>query len=403
MLATIISFLLAVFVVFSPYVTHENLKIPVIESTMLAIAIPLLFLIPVAMFFCWLPLQNAENNATPRIIDMFKNDRHLKIMGAWTIIFALLTLLYGVGAFHYIPQQDLFAAWLVGLGATLDTIRHLVIRIADYFNPSAAVEMFSNEAKECIRNEHEDDLRGWIDALSEITLKGIQKHSSALANASLDAQNDVAKVFLGASKSISHSAEDKEALDKGQGLTDRVSYTMFYLYQRMDLAFNSALQSRLEPTCSKIITIMGKLAVEAAKYDMSLATAPLRFLGKFAKKAQDAGLEESSITASCVFSEVSKALLTDIDITYNEIKDPFLSIINGMEVLAKEEFKKDKNISIPLLMEPFKELKTLFSQGKAKEHQDTPVIMLNIDRVLGEFEALQMVMSTIPKISPEPK
>jgi hypothetical protein len=143
---------------------------------------------------------------------------------------------------------------------------------------------------------------------------------------------------------------------------------------------------------------MGKLSIAAAKYDVSLASAPLRFLGKFAKKAQEEGFEETTLTASCVFSEVSKTILKEIDISYYEIKDPFLSIINGLESLTKAEFKKDKNTSIPMLMAPFKELKALFEQGKAKEHQDTPIIVQNIDRVLGEFEALQLVMNTIPAI-----
>ena len=90
--------------------------------------------------------------------------------------------------------------------------------------------------------------------------------------------------------------------------------------------------------------------------------------------------------------------MNDIDIKYLEIRDPYLSIINGLEVLAKGTFKRDKTTNIAILMQPFKDLKVLFQSEKAKEHQDTPVIMQNIDRVLGEFEALQMVMNTIPPI-----
>lgn len=400
MLGTIVAILFAVYLVLSPYVTGENLRTQVIESTMIAVAIPLLFLLPISMFFCWQPLQQAESKATPRIIDLFKKDKRLAIIGVWTIIFALITLLYGVGAFHHIPQQWLFAAWLIGLGITLDAMRHLVLRIADYFNPYSAVEMFTKEAKQSVRDENEQGLCNWIDALSEVSLKAIQRHSTALANNALDELNDVGRLFLEANKSIGLVTDDKQT--KAMGIADKFSYTMFYLYQRLDIAFNNALEKNMEPTCSKIITIMGKLAVSAAKFDMSLASAPLRFLGKFAKKAQEKGLEESTITASCVFIEVSREILTEVDITYYEIKDPFLSIINGMEVLAKGEFKKDKNISIPLLMAPFQELKALFEQGKAKDHQDTPVILQNINRVLGEFEALQTVMSTLPPL-PKPE
>jgi hypothetical protein len=124
----------------------------------------------------------------------------------------------------------------------------------------------------------------------------------------------------------------------------------------------------------------------------------LRFLGKLAKRAQDEGLEETALKASCILSEVAKAIMNDVDIKYLEIKDSYLSIINGLEVLAKGTFKRDKSTNISFLMQPFKDLKELFQSEKARDHQDTPVIMQNIDRVLGEFEALQLVMSTIPPI-----
>jgi hypothetical protein len=144
--------------------------------------------------------------------------------------------------------------------------------------------------------------------------------------------------------------------------------------------------------------ILGKIAVDAAKYDVSLASAPLRFLGKCAKTAQDQGLEETPVTAVCTFYEVAKTILNDIDIRYYEIKDTYLSIINGIEVLAKGDFRRNKEIDLNILMQPLKDLLILFETPKAKDHQDAPVIIQNIKRVLGEFEALLMVMATLPTI-----
>ena len=95
---------------------------------------------------------------------------------------------------------------------------------------------------------------------------------------------------------------------------------------------------------------------------------------------------------------MAKEIIDHIDITYNEIKDPFLSIINGMEVLAKETFKRNKEININLLIVPFKQLRELFQSDKIKNHLDTPIILYNIDRIIGEFEALILVMNTLPKI-----
>ncbi len=396
MFATLVSLLMAIYLILGPYVTGENLKIPVIESAMLAIAVPLLFFLPLAFFFCWLPLQRAENDSTPRIIDTFKKDKHLHLMAAWSMVFALFTLFCSIGSFHPIPQQWLFAFWIVGLGLTLDANRHFVMRVLSYLNPFDSIELFAKEAKGSIQKENEQNLCLWIDALSEMALKGIHKQSASVSNAALDALAKTTTLFLEASKSIGHQTEDKQMLK--MGIKDKVSFTLFFLYQRFDLIFDAAVKNSLEPTCTKMITLMGKIAVATGVYDMSLASTPLRFLGKFAKKAQEHRFEEAVLTASCTFTEVAKALLTDVDITYYEIRDPFLSIINGMEVITKKEFQRDKNTSIPLLMQPFQELKALFETGKAKEHQDTPVILLNINRVLGEFEALQLVMATVPKV-----
>jgi hypothetical protein len=47
-------------------------------------------------------------------------------------------------------------------------------------------------------------------------------------------------------------------------------------------------------------------------------------------------------------------------------------------------------------VQPFKELEELFQSDKMRAHADAPVILQNIKRVLGEFEALQAVMSAMP-------
>jgi hypothetical protein len=133
-----------------------------------------------------------------------------------------------------------------------------------------------------------------------------------------------------------------------------------------------------------------------------MASHPLRFLGLFAVKAQEKDMKETALKASCTLLGVAHAILDDIDITYLEIKDPFFSITNAMEELAKGSFKKDKSMNIGLLMQPFLELKTMFSADKVKDHQDTPAIIQNIDRVLGEFDALQVVMNTLPTIPEMP-
>ena len=302
---------------------------------MIAIAIPFLFFIPVGLMISWTPMLMAEQHSTPRIMDMFRKDFHMRFAYAWLVIFGLATLVLALDALYgqTISKTWLFAIWIVLLGITLDIGRHFVRRIIEYLNPFAVVKMFSKEGKDAIKDEREMDLCQWLDGLFEIAIKSIQRSSTALANTALGEQQDLARIFLESSKSISHHAQDKQT--KEYGISDKVTYTMFYLYQRFDMTFEKALKDRLEPTCSYIVTLLGKISVDAAKLDISLASAPLRFLGKLAKRAQDEGLEETALKSSCILTEVAKTIMNDVDIKYLEIRDPYLSIINGLEVLAK--------------------------------------------------------------------
>lgn len=398
MIGTIFSILVAAFLLLNPQLEETGINLTVLSIAMIAVASISLFVVPAGIAFSWLPLQKAEQNATPRILEMYRNDSHVRFTTAWLLIFPLASIALAIDALytHILEKRLLFALWIVLLGLAIDAAHHLFARVLSYLNPFAVLEMFTKEAKKCIQNERELDLCHWIDALSEITIKAIQRHSTSLSNASLNKQQQIASLFFQSSKSISHHSQDSQS--KQLGIADKVSYTMFYLYQRLELEFDKALKNHLEPTCSTIIVILAKIAVEAAKYDISMASAPLRFLGKFTRKAQEQNLEETVIKASCTLLEVARAILNDIDITYLEIKDPFFTIINNMEESTKNAFRKDKTTNIALLMQPFVEMKKMFSEGKAKDHQDTPLIVQNIDRVLGEFEALQMVLNTLPAI-----
>ncbi|MBA3815420.1 MAG: hypothetical protein H0X29_02675 [Parachlamydiaceae bacterium] len=398
MIGTFFSILLAAFIVFNPFVGEANLNATVLSIAMLATGILFLLMLPASIAFSWLPLQKAEQNATPRILEMYRKDAHLRLTSAWLAIFPLASFVLGLDVLytHIFEVKIIFAIWIILLGITIDASQYLFKRILGYLNPFAVVEMFTKEANQAIRNEREEDLCQWIDALSEISIKAMQRHSSSLSNASINEQQQIARLFLKSSKSISHHSQDKQTIELG--ISDKISYVMFFLYQRLELEFDKAIKNNIEPTCSQIIVSLGKIAIDAANYDISIASPPLRFLGKFALLAQEKEMHETSIKASCTLLGVAHTILNEIEIAYQEIKDPFFSIVNAMEELAKGEFRKNKSMNISLLTQPFVELKAMFATGAAKDHVDTPAIIQNIDRVLGEFEALQMVMNTLPTI-----
>jgi len=54
-----------------------------------------------------------------------------------------------------------------------------------------------------------------------------------------------------------------------------------------------------------------------------MASYPLHYLGKFAKRAQKEGIQEVGNRATLTLLEVSKVIIEEINIEYVEIKDPF--------------------------------------------------------------------------------
>lgn len=394
MIGTLVSLIIAAgteyFALTNPQAAFANLP------SLLLVVGSLFLLLPILIYiFAFQPLQNAEHNMTPRILELFRKDSLLGYIKLWLIVFPLATLtlvLYPelLERFHWG-----IAVWIVAFGVSIDCLHALYRRLIDYCNPISVIKRFSQEADVCIREEREIDLCHWFDGLSDIASKAINTNSTSIAGNALNEMQQLTRRFLEASKSIGHHAQDKQTEELG--IQDKVSYTLFYLYQRLEQVNNRSLEKRLQSICSLLITLFGKITIDAAKYDISLASYPLYYIGKFSREALNKHLPEVVETTQYTLLAVSKEILA-MDLTYLEIRDPFLSIINSLEEIARETFKQNKSINMLIIKQPFNELKQLFNTEKLANHPDVPVIIQNIDRVVGEFDALEMVLKTMPPI-----
>lgn len=397
MIGTLFSIILAGLLWLDPHTQESSLGM-VTRGIMVATALVFLSTLPLISMFAWLLLQKAEQGSTSRVLELFHKDGYVHFSTGWLVVFSLATFMLASDVLYPSLSQKpwFFPAWIVLLGISVDMVLTFLKRVWSYVNPFSVVKMFTKQAKVDIANDHELDLCDMIDALAEVAIKGIDNYSTSICHVALNEEQQIARQFLAASKSIAHRSKDAET--QSLGIADKVSYTLFYLYQRLDIVFNKALKNQLEPTCSLIIKLLGKIAIDAAEYDVSLASHPLNYIGKCAKRAQDQGFEETVLTASCVLLEVAREMISNIDLSYYEIKDAFLSVVNSMEVLSNGAFRRDKTINVTLLMQPFKDLRALFENDRVKNHLDTPIIVQNIDRVIGEYEALLVVMNTMPAI-----
>jgi hypothetical protein len=345
----------------------------------------------------WAPMQIAEQYTTPRLFDLFKKDNYLFLSHLWLIFFPLITFIFVIyiTAFN-VFSKSLLPLWIVMLGISLDAIYFSIKRVYNYLNPFHVTTLFTKEATRSIQNDQELDLCHWVDGLAEMAIRAVQRTSIALTHEVINALQGILRIFFASSKSISHPEQDSQT--KALGVTDKVSYVLFFVLQRLEMINDKIVGQKLEPSASYLIMALGKIVISAGKCDITLINHPLHYLGRFAIKAQRQGLAEVGPKATCTILEVAKTLLSEIDITYLDLKEPFFTLTAQLEEISKEMFRQDKTISFSLLKQPFLVLKELFKSEKVVNHQDTPAIVENIDRILGDFAALEAVMRTIPPI-----
>ena len=403
MIGTVIAILIAVFFVITSIGNALIINTSVGYALILVAGLFILIL-GVIRALAWTPLQRAEESTTPRILDLYKRDRYLRYGHFWLVLFPLSTFVISILILNDTSGNAIyfFSLWIVLLGISLDMLNIVLRRIISYFSPFMVLTMFTKEAKLSIQDDKEVELCNWIDAISDVGLKAIERKSTTLCNQAIDEIQLLTRNFLESEKSISHPLEDQETKDLG--IKDKVSYTLFFIFHRLEHINENAIHKRLEPICSNLINAMGKIAIYGAKFDLSIPTYPLHYLGKFAKKAQET-MPDIGLKASCALLEVAKTIVNEVDLSYGNLKEPFFSIIAHLDDIAKMTFQKDKTTNIKILTQPFYDLKELFKNPRVANHQDTPAIIQNLDRVIGEFDALEMVLRTIPPIpsfAPEP-
>jgi hypothetical protein len=345
-----------------------------------------------------LPLQKLEQNLIPNLLDMYKRNHWLTFTRFCLFSFPLLsffavTWLYSE-TFKF--KEWIIPIWLTAFGLSLDLLKNQWQSLLQLMNPSHLVSIFTSEAKKAVQNEKDDRLWGSLDDLSEIAVRAIDKSKIALSTQTLKSFPPIMDVFFASSKSVARINVDKK-IEKISG-RDEASYTIFYLLQRLELINDRALEYRLETVCRQMIMTLGKIIVSCAKFDLSTVSFPTHFLAKFGLKALQHHFGEVGVLTTSTLLEIAKTILRDVDVTYSELQEPFQSIINGLDAIAKATFKKEKNTSIQVLTQPFEDLKSLFQLDKMVNHPDTPVIRHEIDRVLEEFTVLGQVMRAIPPI-----
>ncbi|MBS4167070.1 Uncharacterized protein NEOC65_002176 [Neochlamydia sp. AcF65] len=398
MIGIFFSALAALFILFAPFtpvsLPNENL----LGCLLLIIGTAFFVLFCLTMAGSLIPLQEAGQNSTPYLLSLFKKDKYLLGIYSWIVLFALLSYMLALDTLwlNYLQKSHRLALWVFSLGITLDIYYTLLKRLITYLNPLEQVVLFTQIAKESIQNDRKSELCEAVEALTETALISTHKMNATVCNHALQAMPNIIRNFLSSSKRIAHMATDSR--EKNSDMHDKTSYILYYIFERISLINEKVLAKKLEQVAATLVTVWGKIILHCARFDLTLASYPLRLLSCHAKAAINQGLPDIGVRASLTLLEISRTILEEIEYTSLDLKDPFFSLINGLEEITQSTFLQDKSINVKILMQPFQDLKDLFKNPKVATHQDTSLIIKNIDRVLGEYEALELVMKTIPPL-----
>lgn len=399
MLMTIISLILAALTTFYVSWSHAPVDFPFLAWSMIIGGTVALVLVPLMQMIALIPLQQLEQNLISRVVELFRRDYWTRLNHFFLLLFPLLS--YSLAAFTLygnLPHKELlFAGWLVALGIFLDLIRHDIKRTANFLNPYHLIDIFGKEAKKAAVDEKDQILWSSVDTLSEIALQAIERNRIALSTHTLNQFPPIMHTFFTSAKSISHVNQDQK-IEKETG-QDEASYTVFYTLQRLQSINERALRHHLDSVCSQIIIVLGKIIVYGAQFDLSMVTFPTHFLGKFATQAIANNYIDVGNIATSTLLEIARTIITEIDLTYAELDEPFTAIINSLDAIAKETFRKDKTVNIQIISQPLRDLRKLFENERVANHRDTPVIIQRIDNALAEFDALEQVIRTLPPLS----
>lgn len=387
MFATLIAILLSVYIFIFGDSIPPNIILP---YSIIAAAFLLAFGIA-ALLVSFLPIQKAEQNFTPRLSELFRKD--FKMNAGLAFLFCLPLLVF---ASNFTPYPLIPVLLLIGLG--IDVFYLLIRRVMDYLNPFRAVDFLKQEGIYAIDQDNDPGLCNIIESCSEVAIKGLQRHNSALTNHTLDALEKLGELFLASSKRLSRPAQNPEL--QAEGVSDSLSYVLVFLLQHLESIHEQALDKKLELVAGHVITTLTKLAIYTTRIDLSLTALPLYYVDKLALHAIKKGFQDVGVKATIGLLSVAEAISDRNDLQYMDLKPSFITIISTLDAIAKETFSMDKTTKIPILTQPFRQLAQLLEKESLKGHQDKGVIQDQLTRILAEYQALEAVLSTMPPLPP---
>jgi len=322
-------------------------------------------------------LQKAEVKATPRVMEMFRN--LCRVRGFVFVLFFMFSLVFFLLSRESASGHSfLLAVWFIFFAVVIDLFIDTIHNVHCLLNPFDVILKYRKKVEDCELKDEYGEACSWIAALAETSTKALYRGSSTLGIQAVNEMRKTGEDYLERAKDI-------------ENLTEERLYLIHFIIQNLESIYHQAIDEENDPISMAVVTTLGKVIIVSVRCQVPITDVCIHILRDFVDSAEEEAFAVTAIKISCAFEEVAKAIVADPKVESLIIKDSLVLLIEQMDKMAKEVFRRDKTIDIGGLLNPFYELQKIIKPMDS--HPDQPVVLAEIDRVIGEFVALQQVMA----------
>jgi hypothetical protein len=339
-------------------------------------------------FLSWLILipciQRIENRAVPYAQAIFFRD---KTLNSLLIIFFLFALLSSSDGFviNIFTQAPLIA--------TLFSFLLMPIFLLMYFDRLLFLatgqgdleELSKKVLRACSRGDLERVFK-YLDSLIEVIHKAIHRKNMTLAMKAYKKLLDISEAFV-------HMATTKPIKEGDPTTLDKVNFFSAFLSKRLLWLFEVALKEHMEPLAEETISTFAKITLYFARCHQDLSHLPLLFIERTCREALQANQEEVTTRGCQALAELAKSLIMLSKEKNESFKELIFLVLSHLDEILKEWFKRNKELSPALLMQPFAEVGTVFIEEEYQTVPDREEILAELRRHLAEFSTLELAVS----------
>jgi hypothetical protein len=341
----------------------------------LLIAIALFAILVLTRQSAWRGDLKLQNNISTKALGYLNRNWMAAILEFLSLAAILVTVL---GSYFH-PAVSLFAV-VIAILSTWELFR--ISRTES--DPFHLLAGYQNEAKKCIAQNNEPELCDWIEAIHEINYKAVRNANVSLASAGIETQLLIGKQFLSESNTLD---------------LPRIGYVLHFLYERLKSLFELCLRENHESLCVQVNTTFGKLALHAMGTHPHFAGAALVTAGNLAEKAVRGGAKDVAIKTSLMLIELCHTVANEAPLDDKDLGDAMVEVVKTLETISKELYRQDKSIPLEVIRAPFLQLKTALASSPNANHPTVVLSLHEVDRVLAEYQELELILKTIPPIT----